>query len=148
MNIQSKLVHGSLSRLTRVACVLALVGLATMVYSILSPRPLPVIFAMSAGQMIGMLAVLCYLLAILVDVARGSAGGTSPQSLRPPNVARKKVVAAKKTEADSEPASDSESENDAESEADSEPESDSESESDPDSEDDEPASDPEPTKDR
>lgn len=86
-SLASRLAHGSLAHLTRIACVLALIGLAMMVYSILSPRPLPVILAMSVGQMFGIAAVLCYLLAILVDLSRGSRGGTSPQSLRPPEVA-------------------------------------------------------------
>jgi len=64
MKLEERLQKGSVFRLTRVACVLALIGLVMMVYSILSPRPLPVILAMSVGQMFGMAAVACYLLAI------------------------------------------------------------------------------------
>jgi hypothetical protein len=87
MKLQERLQKGSVFRLTRVACVLALIGLVMMVYSILSPRPLPVILAMSVGQMFGMAAVACYVLAILVDMARSPrGGGVTPQSLRPPDV--------------------------------------------------------------
>jgi hypothetical protein len=89
MKLTTRLQKGSLFRLTRVACVLALIGLAMMVYSILSPRPLPVILAMSVGQMFGIAAVVCYLLAILVDVARSPSGGSSPQSIRPPEASSK-----------------------------------------------------------
>ena len=56
----------------RLACWVALVGLAVMVASILYPAPLPVIFAMSVGQVIGIVAFLCYLLSILMDIVRGS----------------------------------------------------------------------------
>lgn len=83
MKFGERLQKGSVFRLTRVACVLALIGLVMMVYSILSPRPLPVILAMSVGQMFGMAAVVCYLLAILVDMARSPRGGVTPQSVRP-----------------------------------------------------------------
>lgn len=84
MKLEERLQKGSVFRLTRVACVLALIGLVMMVYSILSPRPLPVILAMSVGQMFGMAAVACYLLAILVDMARSRGGGTTLQSMNPP----------------------------------------------------------------
>jgi hypothetical protein len=60
----------SVGQLTRVAAVLALIGLATMVFSVLFPRPLPVIFAMSAGHAIGGAAFACYLLAVLLDLSR------------------------------------------------------------------------------
>jgi hypothetical protein len=56
----------------RLACWVALVGLAVMAASILDPAPLTVIFAMSIGQVIGILAFLCYLLSILMDIVRGT----------------------------------------------------------------------------
>jgi hypothetical protein len=62
----------SVLSLSRLACWIALVGLAVMAFSILDPAPLPVIFAMSIGQVIGILAFLCYLLSILLDVVRGT----------------------------------------------------------------------------
>jgi hypothetical protein len=79
MNLVQRLLGKSVTRLTRTACWLALAGLAVMSYSIISPRPLPVIFAMSVGQGIGILAFLCYLLAVVIDVGR-----QPPRSSRPP----------------------------------------------------------------
>jgi hypothetical protein len=58
------------SWLTRLACVLALVGLVLLCYSVLFPEPLPVILAMSGGHVVGVAAFLCYLLAIVLDQAR------------------------------------------------------------------------------
>jgi tetrahydromethanopterin S-methyltransferase subunit E len=79
MNLLQRILGKSVTRLTRLACWLALAGLATMSYSIISPRPLPVIFAMSVGQGIGILAFLCYLLAVVLDVGRHP-----PRSSLPP----------------------------------------------------------------
>ena len=62
----------SVINLIRVACWVALVGLAVMVASILNPAPLTVIFAMSVGEAIGIVAFLCYLLSILMDIVRGT----------------------------------------------------------------------------
>jgi len=56
----------------RLACWVALLGLAVMVASIVRPAPLLVIFAMSVGQVIGIVAFLCYLVSVLMDVIRGS----------------------------------------------------------------------------
>lgn len=58
------------SGLTRLSCWLALAGLATLCVSILFPRPLPVIFAMSAGHAIGAAALAVYLFAVFLDVSR------------------------------------------------------------------------------
>jgi hypothetical protein len=63
----------SVVTLTRLACWIALLGLAVMAASIVNPAPLTVIFAMSVGQVIGIVAFLCYLLSILMDVVRGQA---------------------------------------------------------------------------
>lgn len=63
--------HSLVSHL-RLACWVALVGLAVMAASIINPAPLTVIFAMSVGQVIGIAAFLGYLLSILMDVVRGS----------------------------------------------------------------------------
>jgi hypothetical protein len=65
----TKIVRGSVRELIRVACVLSLIGLAIMAYSIISPRPLPVILAMSVGQVIGGAGFACYLLAVIIDAA-------------------------------------------------------------------------------
>lgn len=58
------------AELVRLSALLALGGLALMAYSILVPRPLPVILAMSLGHVLGGAAVLCYLLAVLLDARR------------------------------------------------------------------------------
>ena len=58
--------------MARAACWVALVGLAVMCSSIIRPMPLLIIFAMSVGQVIGIVAVVLYLIAILADVIRGT----------------------------------------------------------------------------
>jgi hypothetical protein len=63
-------VKRSVPSLLRLACVVALVGLGFFAFSMLYPRPLVIIFSMSIGHMIGMLAVALYLLAIVVDMVR------------------------------------------------------------------------------
>jgi hypothetical protein len=70
--------------LTRLACIIALVGLAVMALSVIYPAPLMVIFAMGAGHAIGALAFGCYLLSVVLDVARASAR----RSLVPPEERR------------------------------------------------------------
>jgi len=56
-------------RILYVAAVLTLIGLAFMVWSMIQPTPLPVILAMSVGQMIGMTAFGIYIV-IVVRVLR------------------------------------------------------------------------------
>jgi len=80
----------SVARLVRFSCWVALVGLVVMVAPILYPAPLLIIFAMSVGQVIGMVAVLCYGLSILGDVVRGTdhppdAPGPARQFRAPPS---------------------------------------------------------------
>lgn len=59
-------------RLVRAACWLSLVGLGLMVTSIAIPAPIPVISAMSVGHAIGLLALLCYLVAVIVEMNRST----------------------------------------------------------------------------
>lgn len=54
----------------RVAAVMALVGLALMVWSVLQPTPMPVILAMSVGQGIGSLSFLLFLWVVIRDLRR------------------------------------------------------------------------------
>ncbi len=61
----------SVVSLVRLACWVGLVALAVMAASILFPTPLLIIFATSGGQAIGIVAFLCYLFSILMDVIRG-----------------------------------------------------------------------------
>jgi hypothetical protein len=58
----------SRSRIMVVACVLALCALALFVWSLLDPRPIPVIAAMSAGQVIGTLSFGAFLFVVLTDL--------------------------------------------------------------------------------
>jgi Na+/melibiose symporter-like transporter len=81
MNLNSRLQRSSVRRLTRLAAMLALTGLAIMAYAVVSPRPLPVILAMSVGQVIGIAAFFCYLVAVVLDVSRSK---PAPDSLNPP----------------------------------------------------------------
>ena len=71
MNVVQRVLGLSLFKLTRVACCLALVGLAMMAYSIVDPRAVPVIGAMSVGHAFGIGAFGCYLLAVVLDIRRG-----------------------------------------------------------------------------
>ncbi len=58
------------SSLVRGAAVLTLLALASMVWSMLDPTPLPVMLAMSLGQALGTLAFALYGLAIYKDLRR------------------------------------------------------------------------------
>lgn len=60
----------SVTELTRVACVLALLGLAVMVYPLLVPGALTVVLSMALGHTLGIAAFACYLLAVVLDLAR------------------------------------------------------------------------------
>jgi hypothetical protein len=58
------------SSLVRGAAILTLLALALMVWSMLDPTPLPVMLAMSVGQMFGTFAFALYGLAIYKDLRR------------------------------------------------------------------------------
>lgn len=88
MSLIRRIAHRSVPQLTRTAAVLALIGLAIMAYSIVSPRPLPVILAMSVGHGIGAVALLCYILAIILHASPkppspGSAAPTTAPEAAP-----------------------------------------------------------------
>jgi len=70
MKLVTRIESSSIRGLTRIACGLALMGLALLCYSVLFPKPLPVILAMSAGHVLGVAAFFTYLLAIVLDLAR------------------------------------------------------------------------------
>lgn len=66
-------------RLVDTACVMALIGLAAMTWSVLDPRPVPVFLAMSAGQAIGTLSLLLFLFVLVLGASRSKADrGTTP----------------------------------------------------------------------
>ena len=72
MKLWERLIQRSVGQLTRVAAVLALLALAIMAFSVVYPRPLWVVFAMSVGHVVGGAAFACYLVAVLVDVSRSN----------------------------------------------------------------------------
>ncbi len=63
-------VQRSVPELTRLACVLALIGLAVMVYPLLFPGALAIVLSMAIGHTLGIAAVGLYLLAVILDLAR------------------------------------------------------------------------------
>lgn len=78
MSIVQRILRSSVTQLTRAAAVFALIGLAAMAISVVYPKPLPVVLAMSAGHGIGALAVACYGLAIILDAVRSDKNGPPP----------------------------------------------------------------------
>ena len=74
--------HG-VPQLVRFSCVLALVALSLVCWSVLQPRPVPVILAMSAGHAIGGSAFACYVLAVILDAVR-----------RPPRADRQAAISS------------------------------------------------------
>lgn len=56
--------------LLRVASVLTLVALALMVWSVIEPTPMPVLLAMSLGQVLGTAAFGMYGLVVIADIRR------------------------------------------------------------------------------
>jgi hypothetical protein len=61
----------SSERAIRLSCVLALVALALMVWSLVDPRPIPVILAMSVGQVLGTLSFAAFLFVVARDLRAG-----------------------------------------------------------------------------
>lgn len=53
------------------ASVLALVALALMIWSLIDPRPIPVILAMSVAQALGTASLLAFLFVVADDGLRG-----------------------------------------------------------------------------
>jgi hypothetical protein len=66
----ARIAQRSVTELTRIACVLALIGLAVMVYPLLFPSALAVVLSMGVGHTIGIAAFGTYFLAIIFDLAR------------------------------------------------------------------------------
>ena len=58
-------------RVLQLACALALVALGMFVWSLLDPRPIPVILAMSVGQVLGTISLLAFLVVVARDLRAG-----------------------------------------------------------------------------
>lgn len=56
------------ARLLRVACIMALVALPMMVWSVFSPTVWPVLVALSVGQGIGTLSFVLFLIVVARDL--------------------------------------------------------------------------------
>jgi len=56
------------NRRLRVACVLTIIALGLMVWSILAPTPLPVMLAMTVGQGLGTLAFGLFVWTVVQDL--------------------------------------------------------------------------------
>ena len=54
-------------RVMTIACALALFALALIVWPLLDPRPIPVIVAMSVGQVIGTMSFGAFLVVVVND---------------------------------------------------------------------------------
>ena len=67
-------------RLLTASCVCALLALALMVWSVVDPRPMPVVVAMTLGQAIGTLSLLLYLVVVGLDLRRRLSDGEKPGS--------------------------------------------------------------------
>jgi hypothetical protein len=52
----------------RFSCVLALVALVLIVWSMFDPRPIPVVLAMSVGQALGTVSFAAFLLVVARDL--------------------------------------------------------------------------------
>lgn len=59
-------------QIVRVAALLALFALACIVWSLLDPRPVPIMVSMSVGQGLGTLSFLLYAGVIVVEAYRSS----------------------------------------------------------------------------
>ncbi len=59
-----------MTTILRISAVFTILGLALMVWSLLVPTPMPVMLAMSGGQVLGMFAFGLYLIAIVIDLRR------------------------------------------------------------------------------
>ena len=58
------------ARILQFACVCALAALAMMTWSLFDPRPIPVIAAMSVGQVIGTLSFVAFLYVVAMDLRK------------------------------------------------------------------------------
>ncbi|HVY45910.1 MAG TPA: hypothetical protein VHB21_08530 [Minicystis sp.] len=73
------------TRFIQLACLLSLVGLGLIIWSVLDPRPVPVIAAMSVGQGIGTLSFATFLYVVLADLRARLAAGRAARASGPPS---------------------------------------------------------------
>jgi hypothetical protein len=56
------------TRVLKAACVLALAALALMSWSLFDPRPIPVVLAMSLGQLLGTMSLGAFVAVVVLDI--------------------------------------------------------------------------------
>jgi len=76
-----------LGKLLRASALLTLLALGLMVWSMVQPTPLPVMLAMSVGQVLGTLAFAIYGYVVIADLrrklrARRAGAGEAPEARR------------------------------------------------------------------
>ena len=74
--------HASRSKLMVWACVLGLIGLALMSWSLFDQGWIPVMMAMSVGQGIGTLSFALFLVIVLIDLRRAEFRPSLPPKQR------------------------------------------------------------------
>ena len=74
---------GSRSRLLTVSCVLGLIGLALMSWSLFDQGWIPVMMAMSVGQAIGTLSFVLFLLVVIIDLRKATFRSSVPPDPHP-----------------------------------------------------------------
>ncbi len=70
---------GKVPHLLRVAAALSLVALGLMMWSIVDPRPAPVLIGLSLGQVLGTASFAIYLSIVIWDVRRRRREASSPE---------------------------------------------------------------------
>ncbi|MGD8317283.1 MAG: hypothetical protein PVH21_12315 [Myxococcales bacterium] len=73
---------GSRHRILKYACILGLIGLALMCWSLFDQGWIPVMMAMTVGQGIGTLSLALFILVVLIDLERATFRPSIPP--RPP----------------------------------------------------------------
>ena len=67
-----RLIRINSTRLLRLAAILALAGLGLMVWSLVDPRPIPIMAAMSVGQAVGTVSFVIFLVVVVQDAWRAN----------------------------------------------------------------------------
>jgi len=67
-------------QVVRLAAVIALAALSLMVWSLLDPRPVPIMVAMSVGQGLGTLSLGLYAVVVIVEARRAARGARAAES--------------------------------------------------------------------
>jgi len=70
-------------RILTAACLFALFALGLMIWSLFDPRPIPVVVAMSIGQVLGTLSLLAFVYVVVADwrATMAQQGKSEPVSL-------------------------------------------------------------------